>query len=311
MSELTTWIDGYLSFRVSRGYRPDPKLARLLHQFAASLPSVRGDGLVFSQSDAFGWADAAEDTKQSWRDARLSAVRGFATYLAGSGIPVEIPASRRRPAGSRRAVPYIYRPEDIIALMAAPTDLFTAWRAATMTTLVGLLAVTGIRIGEALAADRDDLDLDRSTLLIAQGKSGRQRVVCLDATTCQAMDSHICAAPKPPVDVLGPRPLFVNSQGRKLSVSNVRGAFSLMVKHAHLPSRPGARPRIHDLRHTFATRTMIDAYRDGRDPAATLTALSIWLGHADPANTYWYLHAAPELAAIAARVLDPAPKEQP
>jgi integrase len=312
MSEFTTLIDGYLAFRSSRGYLANPKLARLLHQFAACLPSsVRAEGVAFSQSDAFGWADAAEHTKQSWRDVRLSAVRGFAMYLAGSGIPVEIPAGRRRPAGARRAVPYIYEPDDIAALMTAPVDLFTPWRAVTMTTLVGLLAVTGMRIGEALAAICDDVDLDRSTLLIAQGKSGRQRVVCLDVTTCQALASYVQAAPKSPVDTPGPRPLLVNGQGRKLSVSNVRGAFSLMIKHVHLPSRPGARPRIHDLRHTFATRTMIDAYRDGRDPIATLTALSIWLGHADPANTYWYLQAAPELAAIAARVLEPTtPQEE-
>lgn len=311
MGEFTKLLDEYLSFRESRGYRPNPKLARLLRQFAACQPSARSDGLLFSQSDAFAWADAAEHTKQSWRDARLSAVRGFATYLAGSGLPVGIPEGRRRPAGTRRAVPYIYAPEDIAALMAVPGELFTPWRAATMTTLVGLLSVTGMRIGEALAAGADDLDLDRAVLLIAHGKSGRQRVVCLDETTCQALASHIAASPTPPGDDTGPRPLLVNGQGRKLSISNVRGAFSNMTKHARLPSRPGARPRIHDLRHTFATRTMMDTYRDDRDPAATLAALSIWLGHADPANTYWYLQAAPELAAIAAHLLEPTPKEQP
>jgi len=311
MAELTELIDEYLVFRESRGYRPNPKLAHLLRQFDAWLPSARRDGLTFSQSDAFAWADAPEHVKQSWRDARLSVVRGFATYLVGSGLPVGVPQSRRRPAGGRRAVPYIYTPKDIAALMAAPRELFTPWRATTMTTLVGLLAVTGMRIGEALAAGADDLDLDRATLLIAHAKSGRQRVVCLHETTCRALASHVAASPKPPGNAPGPRPLLVNGQGRKLSVSNVRGAFSAMVKHVRLPPRPGARPRIHDLRHSFATRTMIDAYRDGQDPAATLAALSIWLGHADPANTYWYLQAAPELAAIAARVLEPNPKEQP
>ncbi|GGA00391.1 tyrosine-type recombinase/integrase [Nesterenkonia alkaliphila] len=310
MTELTELIGDYLAFRESRGYRPNPKAARLLHQFDTWLPTDRSDGLLFSQDDAFTWADAAEHTKQSWRDERLSVVRGFAKYLAGSGFPVGIPQGRRRPAGSRRAIPYIYTSEHIAALMAAPKDLFTPWRAATMTTLVGLLAVTGIRIGEALAARIDDLDLDRATMLIAHGKAGRQRVVCLDETTCRVLAAHIAASPKSAGKVSGPPPLLVNSHGRKLSVSNVRGAFLRMIEHADLPPRPGARPRIHDLRHSFATHTMIDAYRDGRDPAATLAALSIWLGHADPANTYWYLHAAPELAAIAAGVLEPTPKEQ-
>lgn len=304
-------IDDYLAFRASRGYRPNPKLAHLLSQFATSLPPTRSDRLVFSQRDAFAWADAPTMTKQSWRDMRLSVVRGFARYLAGSGLAVDIPDARRRPAGTRRAVPYIYAPEHIVALMAAPGELFSPWRAATMTTLVGLLAVTGMRIGEALAAGADDFDPDRATLLIAHGKSGRQRVVCLAETTCQALTFYLAVSPKPPDDGPGPRPLLVNGRGRKLSVSNVRGAFSMMTKHARLPSRPGARPRLHDLRHTFATCTMIDAYRDGRAPAATLAALSIWLGHTDPAHTYWYLQASPELAAIAARLLEPTPKEQP
>lgn len=310
MSELTGLVDEYLAFRVSRGYLPNPKLARLLRQFVACVPSRRDDGLVFAAADVFAWADATEGARQSWRDARLSAVRGFAGHVAGSGFPVEIPQGRRLTGGARRAVPYIYTPEDLAGLMAAPAELFTPWRAATMTTLVGLLAVTGMRIGEALAADAEDLDLEHQALLIAHGKGGRQRVVCLDTTTCQALAAHLAASPGLPVSSSGPRPLLVNGHGGRISDSNVRGAFCRMTEHARLPHRPGARPRIHDLRHTFATRTMIDAYRDGRDPAATLAALSIWLGHADPANTYWYLQAAPELAAVAARLLEPAPQER-
>jgi len=77
-----------------------------------------------------------------------------------------------------------------------------------------------------------------------------------------------------------------------------------MTQHAGLSARPGATPRPHDLRHAFATQTMIEAYRAGRDPARTLTLLSVWLGHSDPADTYWYLQAAPEVAAIAARRLE-------
>ncbi|MCF8784349.1 hypothetical protein [Rhodococcus ruber] len=89
-----------------------------------------------------------------------------------------------------------------------------------------------------------------------------------------------------------------------MSYSNVCGGFHQLVRRVGLGRRAGARPRLHDLRHSFATRTMIDAYRTGRDPAHTLTVLSFWLGHSNPADTYWYLQAAPEVAAIAAGRLD-------
>jgi integrase len=97
---------------------------------------------------------------------------------------------------------------------------------------------------------------------------------------------------------------LVTQKGTALNEHTARGAFHLLVQHAGLPARAGARPRLHDFRHTFATQTMIDAYRYGRDPARTLTLLSVWLGHSNPADTYWYLQAAPEIAAVAVRRLE-------
>lgn len=189
--------------------------------------------------------------------------------------------------------------------MKAADELFTPLRAATMQTLTGLLTVTGMRIGEALRLTIGDVDLDDGVVVIAQAKFGRQRVVLLDRTSCRAITGYLHRPDRHRLGIAPERPVLTTGKGTAVPESNARGAFHRMTQHAGLSVRAGARPRPHDLRHTFATRTMIEAYRSGRDPARTLTLLSAWLGHSNPADTYWYLQAAPEVAAIAAKRLEP------
>jgi integrase len=305
MCELSALISDYMDFRAARGFQPNRKAERLLTQFAGTLPAERDDGLLFSQSEALAWAHAPVGGRPAWLSARLSAIRQFAIYLAGSGLPVGVPAVRQGVSGSRRATPYLYSAEDIQALMTAARQLFTPLRAATMATLTGLLAVTGMRIGEAVRLTVGDADLDQGVILIAHAKFGRQRMVRLDPSSCDALAGYLSV---PVRHRLGAGPdgaLFVTQKGTAVNEHTAQGAFHQMVQHAGLPVRAGARPRLHDFRHTFATQTMIDAYRSGRDPARTLTLLSVWLGHSNPADTYWYLQAAPEIAAVAARRLEP------
>jgi integrase len=305
MCELSALISDYMDFRAARGFQPNRKAERLLTQFAGTLPAERDDGLLFSQGEALAWAHAPVGGRPAWLSARLSAIRQFAIYLAGSGLPVGVPAVRQGVSGSRRAAPYLYSAEDIQALMTAARQLFTPLRAATMATLTGLLAVTGMRTGEAARLTVGDVDLDQGVILIAHAKFGRQRMVRLDPSSCDALAGYLSV---PVRHRLGAGPdgaLFVTQKGTAVSEHTAQGAFHQMVQHAGLPVRAGARPRLHDFRHTFATQAMIDAYRSGRDPARTLTLLSVWLGHSNPADTYWYLQAAPEIAAVAARRLEP------
>ena len=147
MSELSGLISEYLAFREARGFQPNRKLERLLSQFAASLPPDRLDGRLFTQGEALAWAYAPVRAAPAWLAYRLSAVRQFAVYLAGSGLPVGVPGTREGPSGSRRATPYLFTNADVQAVMRAAEELFTPLRAATMTTLVGMMAVTGMRIG--------------------------------------------------------------------------------------------------------------------------------------------------------------------
>lgn len=305
MHDLSALVADYIAFRAARGFQPNRKVERLLTQFVASLPPDHGEGQLFTQDEALAWAHAAVGGSPSWLSSRLSVVRQFATYLAGSGLPVGVPATRQGASGSRRATPYLYTNADVRALMRAAEDLFTPLRAATMKTLTGLLAVTGMRIGEALQLTVADLDLHQRTVLIAQAKFGRQRIVLLDATACRALTEYLSTPVRRDLGAGPERPVFVTRKGTALHERTAHGAFHQMVQRAGLPARTTARPRPHDLRHSFATQTMIDAYRSGRDPARTLTLLSVWLGHANPASTYWYLQAAPEVAALAALQLEP------
>lgn len=305
MRDLPALVTEYMAFRAARGFQQNRKVERLLNQFVDSLPQDRVEGTLFTQGEALEWAHAPIGGSPSWRSYRLSALRQFAVYLAGSGLPVGVPSGRQGGSGSRRATPYLYTDADVRALMKAAADLFTPLRSATMSTLTGLLAVTGMRIGEALKLTIADLDLQQRTVLIAHAKFGRQRIVMLDPTACQAITMYLSLPARKRLGTSPEHPVFVTRTGTAMDERTAHGAFHQMSQHADLPTRPGARPRPHDLRHSFATRTMIDAYRSGRDPARTLTLLSVWLGHANPADTYWYLQAAPEVAALAALRLEP------
>lgn len=304
MPELSMLVGDYMNFRAARGFQPNRKVEHLLSQFVATVGVERDDGLLFSQGDALAWAHEPVGAHPAWLSDRLSVVRGFANFLAGSGMPVGVPAVRLGASGSRRATPYLYSCNDIRVLTATAHELFTPLRAATMTTLIGLLAVTGMRIGETVRLAVSDVDLDQGVVVITHAKFGRQRMVMLERSSCDALAKYLSGSARRRFGTGAESALFVTRKGTALTVHTAEGAFHQLVQHAGLPVRPGARPRLHDFRHTFATQTMIDAYRCNRDPARTLTLLSVWLGHSNPTDTYWYLQAAPEIAEVAVRRLE-------
>jgi integrase len=213
------------------------------------------------------------------------------------------------PVRSRRAQPYPYTDGDIAALMRAARALPLPLMAATYETLIGLLTVTGMRVGEAIGADRADLELDRGVLVVRGAKFGKSREVPLHPSTVEALAAYSRLR-----DRLCPRPgtpsLFVSTAGTRLIYNNVHHRWLHLVRGAGLEPRSGrCRPRPHDLRHRFAVTTLVGWYRDGADVEARLPQLSTYLGHVAPSDTYWYLHAAPELLGLAARRLEAAQDE--
>jgi integrase len=230
-------------------------------------------------------------------------VRGFAGYLHGLDPAHQVPAPELLPQRPRRANPYLYSDEEIAALMAATDTLRSPLRQATFTTLIGLLTVTGIRVGEAIGLNRGDLDLSAGLLLVRHGKFDKARELALHSTTVRALQHYLrlrdCNAPATEPALL------ISTAGTRLLYCNVHHTFHRLVQVAGLaPRSASCRPRIHDLRHRFAVSAMLDAYAAGQDGQMRLTLLSTWLGHVHPNSTYWYLSASPELMAVAGQRLE-------
>ena len=298
---LREGLADYLALRRALGYR----LARpqkLLGQFLDHLERA-GESRI-TVAVALDWARLPANGGSNWWAYRLSAVRGFATYLHALDPAHEVPAAELLPHHPLRASPYLYSEADLAALIAAASSLRTPLRRATFATLIGLLAVTGIRVGEAIALNSGDIDLASGRLVVRHGKFGKTRELALHPSTVEALRRYLRLRNRL-APATGTSALFVSTAGTRLIYCNVHNAFHRLVRLAGLTPRSGScRPRIHDLRHSFAVAAMLDAYAAGQDGQTRLTLLSTWLGHVHPASTYWYLSASPELMAMAGQRLE-------
>ncbi len=192
--------------------------------------------------------------------------------------------------------------------MEAAGKLRLPLRAARHQTLIGLLAVTGMRPGEALALDRHDVDLRHSVVHVRAGKQNRQREVPLHHSTIHTLREYARLR-----DTRYPEPstpaFFISANGRRMARAELNRTFTKLIREVGL-DRCGARarPRPHDLRHTVAVRTLLDWHQAGEDVDRRMPLLSTYLGHADPASTYWYLEAVPELLELISRRLEQLPE---
>jgi integrase len=260
---------------------------------------------------AIEWAaqTARGSCSEVYQARRLDVVRIFARHLRALDPATEVPPEDVLSRRYLRIQPYLYSAEEITALMRAAGGLAPAMRAATWRTLIGLLAVTGMRQGEACRLGRDDVDLETGTLVILGSKFGKSRQVFLHPTAVTALRAYDKARnrafPEPDAGTF-----LVNSRGRPLDGPNLPKTFATLVTAAGVQAPPGQRaPRLHDLRHAFTVATMLDWYRDGGNIQTRLPLLSTWLGHVDPKSTYWYLQAVPRLLTLAAGRLEAAGQE--
>jgi len=300
-SPLRDALGDYLGLRQALGFRL-ASAGRLLGQFVSYLEAHGAD--TITAEHALAWATEPAGASVHWQAIRLSAVRGFAAYLHGIDPAAEvIPPGQFRP-GPCRATPYLYSDAEIGSLITAAAGLRPALRAATYQTLIGLLAVTGIRAGEAIGLDEEDFDAGRELLVIRNAKYGKHRLVPLHPSAAQALARYAeCRRQAHPFPA-SPA-LFVSTAGTRLLHSNIGLTFASLAGRAGLTRRSAScRPRVHDLRHSFAVATVLGWYRDGADIAALMPRLSTYLGHTDPQHTFWYLTAAPELMALAGQRLE-------
>lgn len=301
MSVMRDHLRDYLELRRSLGFKLE-RDSLFLAGFVSYLDSAGAATVTIEHSLA--WAAAPADGDPSYWRHRLNVIRPFARYLMPLVPGTEVPPRGLLPGPAvRRAVPYLYSGAEISALISAAGRLRSPLRAVTYQTLIGLLAVTGLRVGEAIGLDRGDADLEQGILTVRDSK-GKSRQVPLHPTSVTALTGYAQLR-----DRARPRPaspsFFVSLAGTRLIYKNVHYVFHQLTKAAGLvPRSPACRPRIHDLRHTFAVNTITGWYADSGDIDARMPLLSAWLGHTDPSGTYWYLTGTPELLALAAARLD-------
>jgi len=301
MTALEVDLAGYLAVRRALGYTL-ARTEKLLAQFLLWLQERDRD--VITTDLALEWATLPPARGSNWHAQRLGVIRVFAAYLHAVDPAHEVPPADLLPQRPRRAVPYLYTDRELLALMDATSVIPTPHRAATLRAVIGLLAVTGMRIGEAIRLDRNDIDHEHELLVVRDSKFGKSRELALHPSTLHELRRYLRRSDRP-VPAEPTAAVFTSAAGTRLTYCNVHLAFKRTVGHAGLRPRSAAcRPRPHDLRHTFAVNTVLDAYRCGADVQTRLPLLSTYLGHIHPGSTYWYLQAAPELLALAGEQLE-------
>ena len=297
MIDLRQQVIDYVALRRSLGFKLRGH-DRLLADFVDYLDRM-GASTVTSQL-ALAWATKPTNVQPLWRKKRLSVVCGFSRYLHTLDPSVEVPVPDLLAYRYQRPTPYLYSETEIASLIDAAGTLSPPLRAMTYQALFGLLAVTGMRLSEAIRLDHDDVDLDAGLIRIRQTKFNKPRQLPLHPTTIAALKEYAQQRAR-----LGSKPrvpsFFVSTRGTRLIDACVRRVFAQLIVRVGLQPRAGSgRPRIHDLRHTFAVATLRDWYQAGTDVTSKLPLLSAYLGHVDPVSTYWYLEAAPDLLVLAA-----------
>ena len=299
MTALADHLDDYLRLRRALGFQ--------LGRHGESLPGfvayVEANGTATITVElAVAWARLPERIKPITVDYRLSAVRGFARYLHALDPAHQIPPAGLLSVPRRRPTPYIYTPGEIAEVVAAARWLRPPLRAATQTALLGLVAATGMRIGEAMALTRADVDLVEGVITVRHAKFDRMRLVPLHPSVTTKL-ARLRRDTRPALPHAERRSVLLSVTGRALRRRETDVVFRDITASIGLRT-DAVHPRVHDLRHAFAVHTLIDAHRNCADVSALLPVLSTYLGHVEPANTYWYLSAVPELTQLAAARLE-------
>jgi integrase len=283
VSALRAHVADYLRLRRALGYRLERE-EQLLGQFCSYLEAA-GAATVISRH-AIDWARQPAGAQPAQWAARLGAIRRFAAWLHVLDPAAEIPPAGVLPARRNRRVPYLWSEDQVRGLLAGARAVRTPLLAATLEALFGLLAVSGTRIGEAVALRRGDVSPDAGVITVREAKHGRERLVPLHSTAAAALLEYAAERGR-----LCPRPrsgtFFLSSTGTALDRSGPGKHFRKITTAAGI--RTGTcRPHVHDLRHAFAVTTLTRWVREGQDADANIALLSAYLGHVSPSDTYWY-----------------------
>jgi integrase len=287
---LSDQVERYLALRRALGYKLDG-VGRRLTSFA-DYAADRGD--IYVRADtAIAWAGLAASPAE--RDYRIRNVACFAQFLSAEDPAHETPPARIFATRATRPAPYIYTEDEIARLLDAAGQLRrqrnNPLRRELYVTLFGLLAATGLRISEAITLTFDDV-LPGGVLRIRDTKFGKSRLVPMHETVAAALDLYLDRRRRLPA---ADNHLFLSVKNKPFSYGAVRCTFTSLLRKTKIAADRPRRPRIHDLRHTFATRALERCGAERGPIARHFVALSTYLGHADVKHTYWYLEATPDL----------------
>lgn len=306
MTTMNEHLDRYLAQREAFGTGLSRRPVRDLGNFAA-FATAEGQSHITTALYQRWQEQSARVSQKTW-SSRLAHVRVFARWLQGLEPACEIPPRGLVQGHYRRPAPYIYSDEEITKLVTSAFELPSAsgLRGPTCSTLFGLLSVTGLRVGEALGLDDGDVDTEGRVLHVKHGKNGNQRVIPISSCTAERLSDYKNLRD----NVLGTsteQAVFRSwKSGQRLPFMTVEYSFVRLSQVIGLREKPsdggyGKGPRLHDLRHTFATRTIIGWLRTGLNPDHEIYKLTTFLGHKLPCYTYWYLEAVPEILTMTMR----------
>ena len=303
MNELRKALEEYLAVRRKLGFKLQ-RAGKLLYDFVL-FTEKKGVSFITAEL-ALRWATQSSGCQTAWSAQRLSIVRGFAKYQSVMDPRTEVPSQELLPYRYHRRSPYIYSTDEIQKLIKAAQQLQSplGLRAATYSTVLGLLVVTGMRISEPIGLNRKDVDLTNGILTVYKTKFGKSRLVPIHPSTQKALQWYESLRsrifPKPETERF-----FISEQGTRLTYWTVSRTFVKLSRRIGLRGIHDSHgPRLQDFRHSFATRTLLAWYRNGMNVDQHMPELSTYLGHAHVTDTYWYLSAVPELMQLAAMRLE-------
>jgi integrase len=310
VNTLRRAIQEYLALRRSLGFKMNDA-GRSLAQFATFMERRRAAHVT--QALALEWAQIPHDAQPSHWASRLCHVRQFARYRSASDPRTQIPASGLLPFKPKRARPYLYTDRQIQQLLHATLHMplrpqlrkTCALQPWVYYGFFGLLSVSGLRLGEARNLKLDEVDLKAGVLTVRGGKWGKDRWIPLHASTCEVLTHYLKKRQRHWAGRAVSSYFFISSWGNRLDFGAIHRAFYAASRCVGLRGASDSHgPRLHDLRHRFATTTLVNWYRSNEDPERRLPLLSAFLGHVHVADTQWYLSASPELMREAMRRLE-------
>jgi integrase/recombinase XerD len=314
MTPLRHAVQEYVRMRRALGFKLSEHDTVLL-EFVEFLDQHRAS--YITQALALAWAQRPSHTQPASWARRLSIVRGFAQYRSATDPRTEIPTPGLLPFRPQRARPYLYSDAEIRALLRAALTLPCRYERGRLRPwvyhcLFGLLSVAGLRLGEVRNLELPDVDLEAAVLTIRGAKFGKTRLVPLHRSTCRVLADYLRRRNRHwrqrPVSSY----VFVSSQGHRLDSGDIHRTFYALSRQIGLRGPSDRRgPRLHDLRHRFATHTLVRWYRAHQDPERKLPVLSAYLGHVHVADTQWYLSGSPELMREAMRRLEHRWRDRP